>query len=147
MNTRYFIHGIILTALTAFSWSAAAQQPDPNCVEKGKSKLELGVYHLVLEEKKDICLNVDLNEGPKTFVINIKIKDGLQVNLRDVAVTAKDPLGKVNLSGGNTVDTDKVLVYVSVKEGQKVAVGDTIGFNINVKDLGILDPRVRVVGQ
>ena len=119
--------------------SATSPCPLPALME-----LEVGKYHLLLKAKDPICITV-----PGEF--NIKIDNpsysGVTVGAGDVTVRQKDDpaTAKVLISGDNTSPVNWLNVKVEPATGETVYPDDEFDFWIDVKGVGILDPRIRVV--
>ncbi len=115
--------------------SSNAQAPD--CPPGGQSKLFVGQYHLVFNEKMPICVT-----SPGIFMIEIKsvANSGVTVAKGGATVKAKNCDG-VGIHGSNSLDADIIAVVVSDGADK----GYECEFLITVDGLGVLDPRVRVV--
>jgi hypothetical protein len=107
------------------------------CPPLGDLKLTVGKYHLSLNEKRPVCVT-----APGIFKIRIKTvpNSGVVVQKGDATVEQKD-CGDVTIAGNNAEQANKITVVVngSALENYECE------FLINVKNVGTLDPRVRVV--
>ncbi len=107
------------------------------CAELSKSKLEVDEYHLVLNVKKPFCTRVP---GTVRLPIENKPNADHQIQPGDVTVTQKanSPL---TISGDNSANRLELIIKVT----GVAKVNEEAGFLIAVKDVGVLDPKVRVI--
>jgi len=122
-----------LTLGCAASTSAQA----PLCPAPNNLKLTVDQYELKLSDKVPICVT-----SPGTFKIAIHQPGNATVTIGagDVTVKAKEETG-LKIEGNNNAPINKITVTV---EGDAEP-GDIFEFWIEVKNVGILDPKVRVI--
>ena len=117
------------------------EKPAPTCPPLNGLKLIVGKYQLNFPEKRPICVTL-----PGAFKIGIIIVPGSEITLQpgDATVKQKDSCN-LTICGDNSEDVHKIAVTVS---GVPDPEGDgTCDFWIDVKDVGRLDPKVRVIGD
>lgn len=112
----------------------------PGCADSSL-RLKVDLYELSLNDKKPICVTVDV-----PFMIIIQNPPGADwdVEAGDVTLMDKRENGKANqyeISGNNSANKNYVLGILT----GAVTPGADYEFWINVKNVGTLDPRVRVV--
>jgi len=128
---------IITFATAMFTTGIAAAQVA--CPGPAELLFKVGKYSMDLQDKKPICVTL-----PGTFTIKIinPPGSGVSIDSGDVTVKQKDGVG-LTIDGSNTATTNKLVVTV---EGT-ADVGDEFDFLIKVDGIGVLDPKVRVVGS
>jgi len=117
------------------------ERPAPKCPPLNGLKLIVRKYELNFTEKRPICVT-----SPGAFKIGIVIPPGSGITLQpgDASVKQKDSCN-LTICGDNSEDVHKIAVTVS---GVPDPEGDGLcDFLINVKGVGELDPKVRVVGD
>ena len=139
MKTRSTLSKILLS-LVALSVGgyAVAQDCTPT---KPLPRLKVDRYKLVFVDHNDEISTLCVT-SPGTFQIRIGNPSSAkhQVKLNDVTVTNKSAVGPT-IDGQNDTKIKKVDVTV----GPGLDPGDELDFLITVKDVGVLDPRVRIV--
>jgi len=131
-----------LSLLIVLGWSSITQAQI--CKGAGVLKLKVDKYHLVLVEKKPICITV-----PGQFKIKIKPLSGSTVDILvgEATVEEKSASSPVTIRGTNDPAANKIIVKVELKSGKYVDPDDEFDFWIKVDGIGLLDPRVRVVSR
>ena len=146
----------ILTLLAMIFTSACAladPSPEnlPDCAKVPAMKLTVQMYHLDLNDRREICVI-----SPGLFKITIHNPQGsnVAVNPGDVYVLDKKsdlpggyqcgaaPPTTATVYGDNCDNKNLLAVYIK----SNAALG-LIPFWIHVKDVGTLDPTVRVIGK
>ena len=132
------ITALVTVAIITVCACASSNAQPAECPMVGQSKLFVGQYHLVFNEKRPICVT-----APGVFKIEIKSVMNPKVPVPKGAATVK---GKncegLTINGDNTLDPDIIEVVVSGIALEKYE----CEFLIKVAGLGELDPKVRVVG-
>lgn len=107
------------------------------CADLSKSKLEIDEYHLVLNVKKPFCTRVP---GTVRLPIENKPNADHQIQAGDVTVAQKanSPL---TITGSNSANRLELIISVTGVAN----VNEEADFLITVKDVGMLDPKVRVI--
>jgi hypothetical protein len=125
----------IVTACACASSNAQA----PECPKAGGLKLTVGNYHLDLNEHKPICVT-----APGIFKIKIKTQanSDIVVEKGDATVEQKACSG-ISISGNNADAADKITVVINGNAEENYE----CEFLIDIKNLGTLDPKVRVIGD
>ena len=131
---------IILYALVATSLlftASAALASSHQCAKLKHMKLKIDEYHLELDSRKPICTKV-----PNTFIINIHnpLNSDHVIEKGDVTVTQKEG-STLTITGSNDDERLELKIHVS----GTLNVGPDAKFLIKVEDVGLLDPKVRVV--
>ena len=135
---------LVMLATCCVACSTATVTAEEPCPEKAKYVFEVGKYHLLLKAKDPICITVP---GEFKLEIDNPSWSGVTVGAGDVTVRQKaDPAtAAVLISGDNTSPVNKLTIKVEGVEGKSIENGDEFDFWIDVKDVGLLDPRIRVV--
>ena len=135
------IKNVALAAVAIITGCACANSnaQAPECPVPGSLDLTVGDYHLDLNEKKPICVT-----APGIFKIKIRTQQNSDfvVAKGDATVEQKDCSG-ISMIGNNADKADKITVVVNGSAVENYE----CEFLINVKNLGTLDPKVRVVGD
>jgi len=132
---KSLIPTVIVTTAILSMQTACAQTP--KCAKPNDIVLTVGQYSLDLEQKNPVCVT-----APDTFKIKIKDKTGGTVAAGDATVEKKNCSGLTIV--GNNIDNKK---KIAVNVGGASEKGYECEFLIRVKNVGVLDPRVRVVGS
>jgi hypothetical protein len=136
MKTITLVRITIATILVAFSGGSALAQA---CVPVNP-KLWIDKYRLELKEQQPICVTM-----PGEFEIRIHQpgNSSVAIDIGDVTVHEKAE-GGPTIRGVNDPTVNKVVVSVG-GDPNEYDPGDDFDFYIEVKGVGILDPRVRIV--
>jgi len=136
MNKKMIL--LFLGTVTLGCVASTNAQTEP-CAGLNSLKLTVDEYHLSLNDKRPICITL-----PGTFkiVIHQPGNSSVTVGAGDATVSAKESTG-LTIEGNNNAPVNKITVMVS---GQADP-GDEFAFWIDVKGVGKLDPKVRVVGS
>ncbi|NQV86904.1 MAG: hypothetical protein HQ492_07500 [Woeseiaceae bacterium] len=129
---------ILVVFLTATLGCVAATGAQADgCPNLASLKLTVDQYHLDLNDKRPICVT-----SPGTFkiVIHQPGNSTVTVGAGDVTVSAKETTG-VTIDGNNNAPLNKITVNV----GAGGLPDDEFAFLIDVKGVGVLDPKVRVI--
>jgi hypothetical protein len=131
-----------LSLLIVLGWSSITLAQ--TCTGAGVLKLKVDKYHLVLVEKRPICITV-----PGEFKIKIKplLGSTVDIHVGEVTVEEKSTSSPVTIRGTNDPVANKIVVKVELKSDKSVDPDDEFDFWIRVDGIGLLDPRVRVVSS
>ncbi len=133
------ITALVTVAIITVCACASSNAEPPKCPKVGQSKLFVGQYHMVFNEKKPICVT-----APGVFMIEIKSVMNSGVTVPSGAATVKDKdCEDLSIVGNNSLDPDIIAVVVT----GNALVEYQCEFLIAVAGLGVLDPKVRVVGD
>lgn len=121
---------LLFTASTAL---ASSHQ----CAKLKHMKLVIDEYHLELDSKKPICTKV-----PNSFIVKIHnpLNSDHVIEKGDVSVMQKEG-SPLTITGGN--DDERLELKIEVSGNSNAGVDAQ--FLIEVEDVGVLDPKVRVV--
>jgi hypothetical protein len=132
-------------ALLIFTMLSVPEVYAADCEASGTLKLRVTQYHLVLMPKIPVCVAVSAGvEGKFKITILPVGGSGSAVNLKDADVWEKHDSSPVTIRGGNDSVSNQIDVVVTLKTGRVIEVGNEFEFWITIKDVGKLDPRVRV---
>ncbi|MBT8104192.1 MAG: hypothetical protein HKP05_01025 [Woeseiaceae bacterium] len=136
-------NSLVLVASAMLACSATVTA-NPNCANLPGMMLKIQKYSIDLNDKMPVCITVP---GEFKIKINNPPGGGLTVGGGDVTVRQKaDPENAtVLISGDNQSPVNKITVKVEAVAGETVSDGDEFEFWIDVKGVGKLDPRIRVV--
>ncbi|HNP62444.1 MAG TPA: hypothetical protein PKH39_00835 [Woeseiaceae bacterium] len=127
----------LLVAMAIFFVVPTALASSHQCADLKNMKLGIDEYYLELDSRKPICTKV-----PGTIRVRIKNPPNSDhvVARGDVTATQK-PGSPLTISGNNSADRLELVINVT---GPATA-DEEAQFLIAVKDVGVLDPKVRVV--
>ncbi len=131
-NTRtvFAVTTILFLAMPALAKSH-------KCAELWKSKLKIDEYHLELNVKEPFCIRV-----PGTVRLPIENKPNADHQIQPGDVTVKQKANSpLTITGDNSVDRLELIIKIT----GVAKVNDEASFLISVKDVGVLDPKVRVI--
>jgi hypothetical protein len=145
MRTRIFL-ALAATALVAYSGTAAA---DPTCANRADLKLTVKKYHIDLNDKRPVC--VEVGEEFEIQIVNPH-DGGHDVEQGHVTVQQKTDEKKavMIIDGKNDSAIKRMTVSVNLASGmteKDYKVGDEFSFWIRIEGVGTLDPRIRVIGD
>ena len=133
------ITALVTVAIITVCACVSSNAQPTECPMVGQSKLFVGQYHLVFNEKKPICVT-----SPGVFMIEIKSVGNSGVTVPQGAATVEDKdCEDLSIVGDNSLDSDIIAVVVN----GNALVEYECEFLIAVTGLGVLDPKVRVVGD
>lgn len=128
---------LLFWGAVTFGCAASTSAQMPVCPPLNNLKLTIDEYHLSLNDKRPICVTL-----PGTFKITIHQPGNstVTVGAGDVTVKAKESTGPT-IDGNNNAPINKLTVNV----GGEADPDDVFAFWIEVKGVGTLDPKVRVI--
>ena len=117
--------------------AASTNAQAPLCPPLNNLKLTVDEYHLSLNDKRPICVTT-----PGTFTITIHQPGNSTVTIAPGDATVEQKEGSsLTIVGNNEASAGKIKINVSGNPG-----GDDIfEFWIKVRNVGALDPKVRVI--
>jgi hypothetical protein len=125
---------LIATSISCVSPSSAQA---PGCPPAANLILTIDQYHLSLSDKQPICVSLP---GTISIKIHQPGNSSVSIGAGDVTAAAKESTGLM-IEGNNNAPINKLKINVS----GTAQVGDEFAFLIDVKGVGVLDPKVRVV--
>lgn len=128
----------VLGGSLTLACSSMVSANNHTCADIPGMKLKIDEYHLELDDKDIICVPV-----PSDFSIRVKGKGGYNVSAGQVSVAKKANSGgpNVTITGDNSVDKN----YLVVKVRGAASVGTPVSFLIDVDNVGVLDPKIRII--
>ena len=128
-------HSLVATAILFVVPTALASSHQ--CADLKNMKLAIDEYHLVLDSRKPICTKV-----PGTIKVRIKNPPNSDhvIAAGDVTVAQK-PESPLTITGNNSANRLELVISVT----GNASPDEEAKFFITVKDVGVLDPKVRVV--
>lgn len=127
---------VILASSLLLATDAQAQQ----CPNVASMRLTAAENHLDLNDNMPVCVQVG-ESGEIDFTFSIKIANPIVVGQGDVTVVKKEDQTDVVISGNNEEFVDKLRITVTGNPGDETE----FQYFIKVKDIGELDPTVRVI--
>lgn len=135
---KLFLTAVLAGSLSLACSSTVVANNLDDCADVPKMKLTLGEYHIDLNDKKAVCVPVNT-----TFTIQVKKQGQYVIQKGWVTVEKKkDSKGpSATVTGNNSADASELKVTI----GGTVSEGTTVSFLIKIKDLGELDPKIKII--
>mgnify|MGYP001815597439 CR=1 FL=1 len=131
----------IATATISVLLLTAGAEANHHCPDVASMRLTATENHLSLNDNIPVCVTRNEN-GEIDATFRITIKNPVEVGNGDVTVIQKESAEPLSITGGNEDETNKVKITVT---GTPPEGFDEFAYKIYVKDIGMLDPKVRVV--
>ena len=131
---RIIRHSLVATAILIAV--PAAQASSHQCADLKNMKLGIDEYYLELDSRKPICTKV-----PGTIKVRIKNPPNSDHVIAKGDVVTQKPGSPLTITGNNSADRLELVISVT----GDASADEEAKFFITVKDVGVLDPKVRVV--
>lgn len=136
MNTKQ-LTALLFVAMLINVETATAE--DEECATMTSLRLIVDDYHLRLNSKKPICVT---SPGTVRIRVRPRLLSGYVIPPNSVRVEQKEG-SPLTIEGNNADDAGKIKVSI----GHGGTKNTNFDFLITVDGIGVLDPKVRVVGE
>lgn len=130
------ISSVLAASLLLHAYAASAADHDKKCPDV---QLRIDKHTLDMKEHKPACVT-----SPGSFVIRLKLEQGVDLEAGDISVNVKPEYAEKGEISIGSIDLNQPQPKITVLVSPGFSKDSTPGYEIVVKGVGNLDPRVRV---